>query len=113
MRRVIKVKKAATKIAAFVMAASLLALSGCGLERWDAIVDVKVPGDAEVGQWVRLDGTPYRVVQGENAKVARIRVGIYFSPETCKQAALAEYERRQESSLPVYSYHCTQLPLWG
>lgn len=106
-------KKAATKIFAGAMAASLVVLSGCSLERWDAMVDVVPPGDAKVGQWVRLDGTPYRVVQVENAKVARIRVGIYFSPESCKEAALAEYERRQQSALPVHSYRCIRLPLWG
>jgi hypothetical protein len=67
-------------VAGLVVAVSLLVLSGCSLERWDAVVEVKVPGDAVPGEWVRLDGTPYRVVQAETAKVARIRVGIYFSP---------------------------------
>jgi hypothetical protein len=100
-------------VAGLVVAVSLLVLSGCSLERWDAVVEVKVPGDAVPGEWVRLDGTPYRVVQAETAKVARIRVGIYFSPESCKKAALAEYERRQNSELPVHRYRCDRVPLLG
>jgi hypothetical protein len=100
-------------IGGIAVAVSLSVLSGCVPERWDAVIDVKVPGEAEPGEWVRLDGTPYRVVQTENGNVARIRVGIYFSPESCKRAALEEYERRQNTKLPVHSYHCERLPLWG
>jgi hypothetical protein len=91
----------------------LLLISGCGLERWDAMIDVRVPGDARLGEWVRLGGTPYKVVQGESGRVARMELGPYFSAESCKRAALEEYERRQNSALPVHSYRCERVPLLG